>query len=295
MFVHPNDPEQNRIHTFVQFWALSLLVLFFPIGFWIGLKSPAKGQLFALIFFVGFSGVTLWELGVLERYFPRLMTGEDVSSSTAALRRCVWAAMAEQEVSERSDVKKLTCMDEGIDDLTSIADLVYLEELYLQGNALTSLEGLANFTRLKTLSVANNKTLTSTRGIEYLVLLEEFQANKCAISDLYGVEQLTELKIVGLMMNDISDVSAFSRLTRLEDVVLNYNRITDISAFANKPHLKKVQFYSNLISDVSPLFGNKALMLIGVNGGEKLRCKQIDELRAHFSAAARIYGPKACN
>ncbi|RLA19633.1 MAG: hypothetical protein DRQ61_11195, partial [Gammaproteobacteria bacterium] len=203
MFVHPTDSEQNRIHSFVQFWALSLLVLFFPIGFWTGLKSPTRGRLFALVFIVTFSGITLWELGVLERYFPRLMTGEDVTPSTAALRRCVWAAMAEQEVSERSDVKELLCMDEGIDDLTSIADLVYLEELYLQGNALTSLEELVNFTRLKVLSVAGNKTLTSTRGIENLVLLEELQANKSAISDLSGVEQLTELKTVGLMMNDI--------------------------------------------------------------------------------------------
>ena len=292
--VHPNDPEQNRIVSFVQFWAPAALLLYFPIAFAVGYQSPARSRLLTLVFFVGFGGATLLELGILERYFPKLITGEDISPQEAALRRCVWAAMAKEQVYERSHVKRLLCQDEGIDGLSSIADLVYLEELYLQGNALTSLQGLASFTRLKTLSVAGNKTLTSTRGIENLISLEEFQANKSAISDLSGVEQLSNLKIVGLMMNQISDVSAFAELSNLEDLVFNYNQITDISAFGNKTTLQRIQLYSNPIRDITPLYGNRASTLIGVSG-KQITCAQIDQLRAQFSADVKVYGPSECN
>ena len=292
--VHPDDPTQNRIVSFVQFWAPAALLLFFPLAFALGYQSPSRARLFTLVFFIGFAVATLLELGVLERYFPKLITGEDISAQDAALRRCVWAAMAEEEVYERSDIKKLLCQDEGIDDLSSIADLVYLEALYLQGNALSSLTGLSPFRQLKTLSVAGNKTLTSTRGIENLPLLEEFQANKSGISDLFGIDQLSELKVVGLMMNNISDVSAFAGLTHLEGLVFSYNQITDISAFANKPALKRIQLYSNPLTDLTPLYGNQASTLIGVSS-KQITCAQIDELRAQFAADVKVYGPKACN
>ena len=293
VLVHPDDPDKNKVYSFVQFWFLSSLLFAFGGGFLLAFRSPKLSRLVILSYLVAVPIVACDEFGVLERYVPQLYGQAGKSHSEAALDRCVWASMNEEGVQDRRDLKRLLCQDEEIDDLSAIADLISLEELYLQGNALTSLDGLREFSKLKKLSVAGNKTLKSVSGIEGLIALEEFQANKAGISDLSGMENLKELRIIGLMMNDLSDISPLASLDKLEDVTFNYNKIRDISALGHKPQLRELQIYSNPVADISPLFSNVNMTLVGVTS-EAVPCAQIEQLRSVLSEDVRIYGPKSC-
>ncbi|MBY4678753.1 DUF3592 domain-containing protein [Marinobacterium arenosum] len=302
VFVHHSDPSENRIHSFLQFWAMPLFILAFAISVPLSSYSITGVRIFGVAFALSFTGLVLDEIGMLETDRPRSAANEGTqeanevaSPSKKALDRCVFTSMFKEKVEHRHQIKSLLCMDEQISDLSSIADLYRLQELYLQGNALSSLAGVQPLTQLRKLSVAGNKMLTSTKGIENLLMLEEFQANKASISDLSGLDKLSDLRVVGLMMNEISDVSVFSALSKLEDVTLNYNRIQDISAFANKPALKNFMAYSNDISDVSPLYGNTAMSAVGLRGRKEIPCEQIARLRSVLDNSAVVYGPKHCD
>lgn len=301
IFVHHQNPDENRIHSFLQFWAIPLLIFSFAACIPLSIYSTTGVRVFSAFFALSFTGLAMSELGILGRdSLQQSSTGiagapqTTVSHSHKALERCIFTAMYKEKVEHRSQLKTLLCMDEAISDLSSIADLKGLNELYLQNNALTSLEGLSPFTQLRKISVAGNKALTSTRGIESLVLLEEFQANKASLSDLSGLDKLTQLRIVGLMQNNISDVSVFARLSKLESVTVSYNRISDISAFSNKPVLTEFTAYNNDISDASPLYGNSAMNIVGLSGRKYIPCEQIDLLRAMLKPGAKVFGPKQC-
>jgi len=307
-------PEENRIYSFIQFWSLALMLAFIPLAYLIGLYSIAGSRLFTFVTFAVLAYGFTDEVGILNKYFPQAMTGIKVSPDKAALDRCVFKAMIDEKVEHRSQIKRLVCQDEDISDISSIADLTGLEKLFLQGNNLTSLEQLSPLSNLKVISVAGNKNLRSTKGIEFVSQLEEFQSTKSAISDLTGLGQLSQLKVLGLMNNKVSDISELANLKNLEEVILNYNsvsdvsafadlnnlvsvaltnnNIADVSAFANKPKLETFTIYSNPVVDISPMHTNTNMKVFGAN--TNIKCDQLLEIKSILRADAKVWGVDKC-
>jgi len=287
------NSEENRIYTFIQFWALPSLLLFFPVAFLITIYSPTFTKVFALLYFLGTASMIYFETGYLEKHFPLLMTGKSVSQSESALTRCVNTSMRSEYTTKRSEIKKLVCTGEEISDLSSISDLLNLEELNLSGNHLTSLQGVENFSKLKKLSVSTSKSLISTKGIESATNLVEFQANKSGLKDLSGIEQLSNLKVVELMMNQLTSVSEFRRLRNIERVGLSYNPISDISVFKHKTSLIEFSAHGTKITDISPLLMSINLQVVGVSS-PKFKCAQLTPLKESLISTAKVYGPSHC-
>ena len=294
ILVDKDNPEKNRIFNFTQFFALPLLIIVFPL---LSIVSFANSILITQLSFWTLAIVstffTLKETGTLTKHFPELMTGQNLTHSEAALNRCVNTSMREENVSNRSEITRLLCQGEDIDDLSSISDLINLEELYLQDNSLVNLEGLKPFVNLKKVSVAGNKTLVSTKGIENATKLVEFQANKSNLSDLSGMEYLTELKVIGIMMNNISDISPLQNSKKLEDVTFNYNNISDLSIFENSDSLISFAAYSNPVTSIKALYGHTQLKVLGV--GNSVPCEEFDEIKEILKPDAKVYKPKECN
>ena len=294
VFVHPTDSSSSMINTFFQMWflptlfgyitTLILILLFFP-------GRNLSGVVTILVLLTALYGL------YLEIYPTKVPAQQNYSAdadrSRAVLDNCVAAQMQKKGLQYRSELKYLLCQGSGITDLLSIVDLVNLEELYLQDNALQTLESLGHFSSLHILSVANNK-LVSLAGIEHLPNLVELQGNSNKIQHLDGIEVLRELRIIGLMKNQITDISGLQHLQNLQDVVLNYNEITDISALRNKPALKKLQLYANNIQDITPLYSNTNLTLVGIRGRGNVSCDQIQILRSKLSDDAKVWGQAGC-
>jgi hypothetical protein len=290
---HKQNSEENRIYTFIQFWALPSFLLFFPVAFLITIYSPAFAKVFALLYFLGTANVIYSETGYLEKHFPVLMTGKSISQSESALTRCVNTSMRSEYTTKRSEIKKLSCTGEEISGLSSISDLINLENLNLSGNHLTSLQGLENLSKLKKLSVSTSKFLISTKGIESAINLVEFQANRSGLRDLSGLEELSNLKVVELMMNELTSVSEFRRLRNIETVRLSYNPISDISVFKHKTSLIKFTAHSTKITDISPLLTSINLQVVGVSS-PNFQCAQLIPLKEILISTAKVYGPSHC-
>jgi len=301
IFVHKTDPEKNQINSFIHFWILPSFLFYLLIITLATRISPKLNPIVTLGFMAIAAFYVNQELDLYPLPFNTQSSSESSKESgttdvsALSLNACVRASMTEKGVKQRVNLTYLICQDSGIKDLSSIHDLVNLEELYLQGNSMTSLETMGDFKKLRRISVAANKTLTTLKGVEKLPALEELQMNKSAISDLSGVETLKNLKVVGLMMNKISDISAFANLDKLEDVTLSYNKISDLSAFANKLNLEKFTIYTNDITDISALYGNKNMKIVGIRGRGNVPCAQIEEIRKRLGPDAKVWGQKACD
>jgi Leucine-rich repeat (LRR) protein len=293
ILVHPTNATENRIYSFIQFWLIPILILSLPILFLIASKSPKIGRFSSVILILGFTSAITQELGLLKGIDSPSKDKVSISASAEALDRCIYTSMKKEGV-KRGEIKRLLCMDEDITEVKSLANLLQLEELYLQNNALTSFDDFPLLINLRIISVANNKQLTSTKGIEKFTALEELQANKSGLTNLSGVDKLTNLKIVGLMMNKLTDVSEFTHLKLLEDVVLSYNPISDISAFKNKKDLTRFTAHDTKITDISPLLGSKRLKIVGVSSSN-FSCSQLNPFRESLPKTSKIYGPSRCN
>lgn len=234
----------------------------------------------------------------LLKQLPNMTADYKNSFADRALGVCISYEMKQQQLRELSQLTKLSCQKDGIKSLAGLDQLTGLENLYLQGNALQSLEGMGTLPALKVISVASNKQLTSLRGLEGAAGLQEFQGNlNPELRDISAVSSLTELRIFAAMQANISDISALTRLVRLEDVVLNYNQIRDITALGQKPALQRVQLYSNPIESLAPLLSNMNMSLVGVGGkGNDKRhlCQDAHALQEQMVGGGVLYGPEVC-
>ncbi len=293
VFIHPTNPEKNRINSFFQLWLYPSLAIYFGfviLSFYFG-RQKISTILTLLLF-------ALLAINYYREFQPASIAdtsqqAETSDRSKAVLDRCIAHQMKESKLANRSEITRVLCQDAGITNLSSIADLSSLQELYLQGNKLTSLETIPDLINLKIISIANNEMRTLS-GVEKLVQLEELQANKNKIDDLSGMQALSQLKIIGLMKNQIKSIAPLEPLTNLEDITLNYNLITDISPLANKPHLKKATFYSNDVKDITALFSNANMVIVGVRGRGMVPCNQISGIRKRLAPSAKVWGQKGC-
>ena len=123
-----------------------------------------------------------------------------------------------------------------VSDLSPLAGLTNLSELYLRNNSVSDISALAGLTNLTQLNLAGN-----------------------SVSDISALAGLTNLTFLNFDDNSISDISALAGLTNLTRLNLAGNSVSDISALAGLTNLTFLSLSINAISDVSPLVANTGL------------------------------------
>ncbi len=124
-----------------------------------------------------------------------------------------------------------------IEDISALADLTNLTNLYLPYNEIEDISALTGLTNLKSLSLDYNE-----------------------IKDITALAGLTGLEALDLSENDIKDITALAGLTNLHWLELADNQIEDISALAGLTHMWTLSLYRNNIKDISALAGRISLV-----------------------------------
>ena len=124
----------------------------------------------------------------------------------------------------------------GVEDLTPLAGLPKLEQLFVSHPNIRDLSPLAGLINLE------------------LIHLELIHMSGALISDLSPLAGLTKLEHVYLPGGDISDLTPLAGLTELEELHLHHNSISDISPIAGLTNLKRLDLSRiDILSDISPL------------------------------------------
>jgi len=121
----------------------------------------------------------------------------------------------------------LNLRDQNIENINQIEDLENryktIQELDLSNNNIKDLDGIENFTNLRTLNMNNNK-----------------------IRDIKTLEKLKELRSVSFRNNNISEIQEIKELTKLEHLDLSGNtKIGKIPGFMNEMESLKVLKLAN--------------------------------------------------
>ena len=138
-----------------------------------------------------------------------------------------------------------------VSDLTHLAGLTNLTQLYLRRNAVSDLTPLAGLTNLTQLQLYNNfvSDLTPLTGLTNLTALYLY-GNRISNSDLTHLAGLTNLTTLELGFNGVSDLTHLAGLTNLTKLELEDNAITDLTPLAGLTNLTELELGDNEISEL---------------------------------------------
>lgn len=124
-------------------------------------------------------------------------------------------------------------LPEYLSDITPLANLTNLEELYLNQNRTMDISSLSDLKKLRILDLGHN-----------------------VIADLSPLSELINLEELNLFDNHnysargvIKDISALSNLTNLRTLSLAINSISDATPLYNLKNLRSLDIYGNYLSD----------------------------------------------
>jgi internalin A len=139
-----------------------------------------------------------------------------------------------------------------IDDLSFLKDLTNLKFLSLSGNSISDVSYLARLINLEILQLDENK-ISSISNLNKLKKIKKLNISNNNISDFSVTKCFKEIKILSANNNIIVDVFCLSNLLNLESLYLSNNQISDISSLKKLKHLQEFIFTNNLIFDISPI------------------------------------------
>lgn len=95
-----------------------------------------------------------------------------------------------------------------------------LEELYLDGNSISSIEG--NIHKLNVLSVDDNN-FSNVRNLSDLSNLKKLYISGNRLTTIDGIDEIEDIEVLDIRDNNIVHVNELSRLTRLHSIYMDKN------------------------------------------------------------------------
>ena len=100
---------------------------------------------------------------------------------------------------------------------------------------------------------AHNKNISSLKGLEHAVNIDELCLYGNQISDIASLKDMVKLRYLHLYENQISDITPLKDMTSLQGLDLNNNQISDITPLKGMTNLGWLYLDNNQISDITPL------------------------------------------
>ncbi len=178
-----------------------------------------------------------------------------------------------EDLAAKPKQKGITIKNEtGITDFSPLLTMKNLTDLELSGCAITDdavKNSLTSLIWLKNLTLNDNQitTLTSFSGMNKLSALS---LNRNAIKTLDGISGFTGLTKFSVSGNGLGDIADLSDLTALREIDLSDNIINDISPLAVLQTVSDLNLSANSISSAEPLKNLSRCKTINLSGNTGL-------------------------
>ena len=175
-----------------------------------------------------------------------------------------------EDLSSLSELVNLTSLDLGLNDIADLgplSGLVNLTSLELKSNHIWDLGPLSGLVNLTSLELAVNH-ISDLGPLSGLVNLNSLVLQSNAISDLEPLFGLVGLTRLELSRNRISNLEPLSDLVNLTSLMLTSNNISDLGPLSGLVNLEHLDFGSNDISDLRPLSGMVNLTALIVDSSD---------------------------
>lgn len=248
---------------------------------------------------------------ITQRVAPAPDPVEDVEIPDTNLRACFNGHLDQDSAAPISkemlaELDEISCVGDGIEDLTGVEHLTSATEINLATNTFSDLTPLGGLENLRTLNFPGNQVgdlaplagltdltklnvsynpVTRLTQIETLVDLVELDvtqrsgsASHPGIDSLDGVQAMTGLTRLVANNSRITDLEPVAGLTELRSLFVNYNQVDDLSPLTGLTQLESLGVEYNEVGDVSPLAGLRELRTIGLNGNRIADVSPLDGL-----------------
>ena len=166
-------------------------------------------------------------------------------------------------------------------DLSPLAGLTQMEDLYLYVDGVSDLSGLSSMSRLESLVLTGNMEITDLSplsGLTSLRVLEVPGIGEKVGIDLTPLSGLTKLRTLRLGSN-VTDLSPLSGLTELRELDLTYGGYSardsqeydSLAPLASLANLTSLAIRNLKISDLTPLSGLKKLRSLTIQNGASIQ------------------------
>ena len=157
-------------------------------------------------------------------------------------------------VEEMKGLRRFDLANRGVRDLTGLQFATNVTWLHLIDNQISDLSPIAGLIELREIWARGN-VLSDISPVRGLINLTHLEFPGSPISDLSPVAGLINLKGLYCWDANISDLSPLAGLINLEELHFSGNNVSDISPLAGLINLKGMRTWGNPFSDLSPLAG----------------------------------------
>ena len=161
----------------------------------------------------------------------------------------------------------LNLRENQISDLSPLAGLIHLRELWLDDNLLLDISPVRGLTNLTHLEIEENQ-LSDISPVRGLINLTHLEVQETLVSDILPVRGLTNLTRLDFRATLVSDLSPVAGLINLEELSFSHDNLSDLSPVAGLINLRRIFSWNHAISDLSPLAGLTKLEEINFCGGD---------------------------
>lgn len=151
--------------------------------------------------------------------------------------------ISDRDIKELLELQTLNLAHAGIESLDFLAPFTRLSSLTIDYNKVTKLDFPKSCWRLKFLSIGNNKVV-SFAGIEPLLRLETLYASNLDAKSLDGIGGLPRLSSLNISSNGIKDLSPLAGCRSLQTLNISRNPVTDLSPLASCGNLREINTYN---------------------------------------------------
>lgn len=205
------------------------------------------------------------------------------------LRKLSLAGCGLSTIADLEGTNRLTSLDlssNTLRNLEVLTSMTGLTELYLQHNAVTSLDSLGEIPSLEKLDIsfnsvkdlqplgtctklawlnAGNNLLTSLKGLDALPVLSHLDADHNSLSRISELSNCMELAELNLSNNSLTSLSALENHTKLVTLNVSYNALTEFPYWPDGSVLATIDASYNKITSVYPLHNLEELTYVYVD------------------------------
>ena len=163
-----------------------------------------------------------------------------------------------------SNIPPITSMD-GVENCTKLKSLAIINGLDKDYSAVSLLANLTSFNR-----IGGNDYDDIIKALKKCKTLKEFQVAGQNQVDMGKISELGDLTLLNLPNNGITKIEGLEDKIHLENLSLYSNKITKIEGLEKLQNLKSLDLHNNDITDITPLSANTSLITLNLLGNPKI-------------------------
>lgn len=127
------------------------------------------------------------------------------------------------------------------------------KQLPFKLEAHMSLEQLHQMSKIKSIDISHEKSITDLEPLRLLYGLERIEAEGSALQSLEGIEALKYINYLNISDTEVKKLTQLSNLRTLQTINLSHTGVSDLSVLANMKALQRVEAKGCTINTLNPL------------------------------------------